>query len=73
MTQIVTVAIIASIPPTIAALAALIVSNKNHQAVREVHLSLNSRLDQLLGMARAAGVIEGRKVEGDERDSKSLP
>ena len=57
--------IIAAIPPTIAAIAALIVSIHNANRIQDVHLSLNSRLDQLVN----ASLAQGRQ---DERDSHSV-
>ncbi len=70
MNDMLTVAVIASIPPTIAASAALIVALRNHSAVREVHLSVNSRLDELLKTSKAASFAEGVKAEGDMRDKE---
>jgi hypothetical protein len=43
-----------------AAVVATVVSWHNKTAIQEVHLSLNSRLDQLLKQARALGITEGR-------------
>ena len=68
ITEGMTIALIVAIPPTIAGIAALIVSLKNHDAVKEVHLAINSRLDQLLALAREAGFTDGRKAEGEDRD-----
>lgn len=65
MTDTVQIALISAAPPTIVAMAALIVSIKSKEAIREVHLSLNSRLDQLITATRqeahAAGVNEEKK------------
>jgi crotonobetainyl-CoA:carnitine CoA-transferase CaiB-like acyl-CoA transferase len=48
----------------VAALIAAIVSVRNSGKIREVHISINSRMDQLLTergiAARAEGVIEGQ-------------
>jgi len=58
---IIIAAIIAAIPPTLTAYVAFKSIKKD---VREVHLSLNSRLDQLLQsekiISRAEGVREGK-------------
>lgn len=65
MTDAIIVAIIAALPPTIVALLALRKSTSNGKAVAEVHLALNSRLDELLRSTRtaahAAGVKEGQE------------
>ena len=58
-------AVIAAIPPTIAAVAALIVSLHNSAKIQDVHVSLNSRLSQLVDASKA----QGRQ---DERDSHSV-
>jgi hypothetical protein len=52
-------AIISALPPTIASVATLIVAMRKLQ---DIHLSLNSRLDQLV----SASVAQGRQ---DERDA----
>ena len=53
------IAVIAAIPGTIAA----ILSARNANAIKDVHLSLNSRLDQLL----TASVDKGRIAERTEQ------
>ena len=75
MTDATIVALIVAIPPTLAAVTALIVSLRNNSlaienkaAVKEVHLSINSRLDEMLQLSKAAGIQEGRLYEGSARD-----
>lgn len=72
MTDAIQIAIIAATPPTIVATGALIVAIKSRSAIQEVHLSLNSRLTELLNAtgraAHADGVTEGKKVQ-NETDS----
>lgn len=52
------------IPPTLAAMVAWRSSVKNSGKIQEVHLSINSRMDELLkaakGEAKAEGKEEGR-------------
>jgi hypothetical protein len=60
---------IAAVPPTIAAAAALIVSLRNKAAIREVHLTINSRLDQLI----QASVAQGRQDERDANKQTGTP
>ena len=58
MTEAIIVAIIVSIPPLLVALLTL-------RQTKIIHMTMNSRLDQLLkssnAEARAEGVIEGRR------------
>ena len=57
------VASIAAIPPTIAAVASIWVSWRNSDKLDDIHITLNSRLTQLLQQtsmaSRAAGKVEG--------------
>jgi hypothetical protein len=58
-------ALIAGVPATVTAAAALIVSLKNGRKLEVVHRTTNSRLDQLLELTRtqahAEGVLEEKK------------
>lgn len=58
--------IFSAIVPSILALAATIVSLINGSRIREVHLSLNSRLSELVLASKA----QGRQ---DERDDQGKP
>lgn len=55
--------LIAAIPPSAIALLAWLSSRKNKAAINEIHVSINSRMDQLLeaskGQSRAEGVVAG--------------
>lgn len=57
----------------VAALGAVAVSVWNSIKIRDVHVSLNSRLSQLVlaseKAARANGVVQGRKDMQDEHDA----
>jgi hypothetical protein len=62
-------ALFTALPPTILALAALITSIHNGQKINDVHLSLNSRLSELL----KASLAQGRQDErDDQRDGYSM-
>jgi len=62
-------ALFTALPPTILALAALMTSIKNGQKIQDVHLSLNSRLSELL----KASLAQGRQDErDDQRDGYSM-
>ena len=58
-------AVIISVPPTLAALAALINSIRNGKALNQIHLTMNGRLDQLLKAAQAQGKV-------DEQDAQAI-
>ena len=67
MTDVVEVALItaggvgiAAAVGAIAAITAAVLGKKNAAAIHEVHLSLNSRLDELIKASRSAGQIEER-------------
>jgi hypothetical protein len=59
-----TLALIAAIAPTLTGVLTLIAAWMTRRAVKEVHVSLNSRLSQLLTATakeqHAAGVVEGK-------------
>jgi hypothetical protein len=65
MTDAVQVALIAGAAPTILSLAAFVTSLRNGSKIQDVHLSLNSRLTELVVAAKA----QGRQ---DERDASSV-
>ena len=58
----VVLALIASVPPTITAIASLLSSMKNANAIKSLHMDVNGRIGQLLEMnkkeSRAAGKLE---------------
>jgi hypothetical protein len=70
------VSLISIIPATLLSLAAFITSIKNGTKIQEVHLSLNSRLSQLVEASKALGALEqraysdGQKAEKVEKDIK---
>lgn len=64
MTTEIWVSLFAAIPPTLLALAALVASLKNSTKIQDVHLSLNSRLTELIATSKS----QGRQ---DERDAQA--
>ena len=64
---------IATIISAIAAVGAVIASLVNARKIQDVHVSINSRMDQLLSLTAAAekakGVIEGRAESLDTKTS----
>jgi hypothetical protein len=60
MIEAIQVALIAAVPPTIVAGAALIASISNHQKINELHVIVNSRLTELLDSNKRADIAEGR-------------
>lgn len=71
MTDLILVAIISALPPTLTALVALwvaIVNRRNtKKEIQEIHISVNSRMDQLLKMSQSSARAEGH-VEGQEQE-----
>lgn len=59
------VAVVVAVPPTLVALS-------NRKAVKEVHLSLNSRLDQMLTVVAAKGKAEGKLEEAAEAKTRQV-
>ncbi len=66
MTDIVLVALIAAIPSTIVGVATLISSGMNKAAIKDVHVSINSRMSQFLEEARKLGFAKGSQMERDK-------
>lgn len=64
LTTAVQIALIAAAPPTVVALAAFVVSLLNRGKIHQVHVSLNSRLSELIEASKDVGRQE-------ERDSAS--
>jgi hypothetical protein len=58
MTDSTLVAILASIPATLASLAAFVASLRNASSIKDVHLSINGRMDQLLKSSNAQGRMD---------------
>lgn len=56
------VAIIMSIPPLLVALLSLRSISKSRQAIQEVHLSINSRMTELLDATKVANRAEGKEA-----------
>lgn len=57
------VAFFTAMPPTIAAITALMVSIHNTQKIQELHVSMDGRLSQLL----TASLAQGRQNERDDQ------
>ncbi len=55
--------LITAMAAAIAALGAVFMSYRNGTKIQEVHLSINSRMDQLLFAAKTAARAEGAKQE----------
>lgn len=69
MSDAVTIALIAATPSTVAAVLAWLSSRKNREKIQEIHVAINSRMDELLvatkgeatATAHAAGLKEGQQ------------
>ncbi len=66
MTNIFTVKFLTDAILTGAALTAAVLSYFNHRAIQVVHLTMNSRLDQLLATTRSSSFAEGRASQTAE-------
>lgn len=58
-TEHVLLAAIVAVPPTLAALASLLSSWRNRQAIRQLSKDVDGRLSELLAMERREGYYEG--------------
>ncbi len=80
MSDLVTVALIAAVPPTIAALCSLVINLKNRKEIRvlheqnhEMHILMNSRLDELLKQSGHTAFAEGKAagVEVERQEARA--
>lgn len=62
MTDVVQVALIAAVPPSLVALAGMVVSLHNKSKIRELHVTMNSRLDELVRQKGISSFAEGKAV-----------
>jgi hypothetical protein len=62
--------ILAVLPATIAAIASVITSILNRYAIQDIHLSVNSRLSELLRVTAVAAHAEGH-MEGQANKNAS--
>ena len=66
MTEAVQVALIVSIPSTVAALASLISSIKNGKKINEIHEATNGMQSELREVSRVQGMADARKEDADD-------
>lgn len=71
MSDAVAIALIAAFPPTLVALAALIVGVRNSRKVDSVHLLINSRMTELLASTGAAARAEGHTEGVDSEQART--
>jgi hypothetical protein len=73
MTDALLIAAIAAVPATIAALAAWFKAAAAHEAIKAVHVEVNSRLTELLRvgkqLAHLEGIAEGKRIEKEKADA----
>ena len=65
MTDLVQVALIAAIPPSLVALVTLVVGLYNKSQIKELRVTVNSRLSELVAQSKKASHAEGME---DERE-----
>jgi hypothetical protein len=56
-----------------AAVGAVAMSARNAQKIQDVHISINSRMDQLLDATRTAAEAVGAAQERKENERRSMP
>jgi hypothetical protein len=61
--RLIVIALIASVPPTLAAVAAVIVALRGNAKLADVHLQINSRMDELLRVSNKAARAEGVEAQ----------
>jgi hypothetical protein len=61
------IALIVATAPTIAAVGAVILGIVNKGGIKEMHMTMNSRLDQLLASVKDKAFADGVKSEQDRR------
>lgn len=66
MSDAVLIAVLATIPPTVTALLAFIKVMSVEKSVRETHLAVNSRMDELLRITRESSRAEGIQEQKDK-------
>lgn len=75
MTEAVKIALIVAIGPTLMGMASLWASIKNRSKLDTLHTDLNSRLTEMIVLAKAtayaAGLLEGRNAERQEALEKA--
>lgn len=66
------VALIVSTPPTLLSIITLVVALLNHRDGQKLHISLNSRLSELVRVSKEASHAAGRRegVESKDKESK---
>ena len=70
MSDPVLIALIAAIPPTMVATGAVYLGLKNNRGIEDLHISVNSRMDQLLKEHGIASKAEGRREGIDSVNNK---
>ncbi len=73
ISDIVVVAMIASIAPTLMGLASLLASIKNGGKLNTIHTEINSRLTSLLEETKNAAHAAGRQFQRDETPAAPQP
>jgi type III secretory pathway component EscS len=70
MTDQVLLAIITAIPPTVAAVAGLIIGIVNRGKIKEIHIATNSMKDALVAATRSEALMEGHAAGVAQEQSR---
>lgn len=63
--RVLALGLIAAMPPTVAAVASMLVAIRSRKSISELHLQINSRMDEFMTLIRKEARAEGR-AEGVE-------
>jgi hypothetical protein len=63
----ITVALIVATPTTLLGILNFIQGRKNAKATQEVHLSINSRMTELLAATKGEATAQGREIGRNEK------
>ncbi len=69
MSEAVQIALIASVPPTLVALASVFISLWNGRKIKAVHNTVNGKLSEILKNSKAAGKQEEREDEAGRKEN----
>jgi hypothetical protein len=61
ISETIKIAIIAAVPPSLAAIAAVVLGVLNHSKLSRIHISINGRLNELMTSNSRLAHLEGRE------------
>jgi hypothetical protein len=61
------IAIVSATPPTLVALLAWLTGKENARAIKDIHISINSRMTELLAATKGQATAEGKEIGRNEK------